>query len=140
MHPKLIALPGNMRFIVLGVVLLIWLLVRVGQFFITSRKSGASLPLGAQRDYGLAGGAVCPRCHRPIRLGLMSIKLGIGTKLVRCEFCGKWSVVRRLSMEELHAAEAAELAEAQPAEPIQEKSAEEKMKDLLEQSRYTDRP
>ena len=134
MDHKLFALPPTERMIVLGAILLVFLIVRGSQFF--SAKKTTRIPLGASRDYGMAGGAVCPKCHRPIRLGLVSLKLGLGTKLVRCEFCGKWSVVRRLNFEELRAAEAAELAEAQPLQPVPEKSEEEKTKELAEKSRF----
>ena len=137
MENKLIALPENIRFIVLGGILLVWFLVRGSQFLFT--KSKANIPPGTPRDYGLAGGSVCPRCHRTIGLGLMAMKLGFGTKLVRCEFCGKWSVVRRLSLDELLAAEAAELTDVQPSPPIQEKSEAEKLEELVDQSRYTDK-
>ncbi|MBE0696393.1 MAG: hypothetical protein IH586_05670 [Anaerolineaceae bacterium] len=136
MDPKIIDFAGNERFIILGVILLIWLAIRASQFI--GPRSKSSIPLGAQREYGMAGGSVCPRCKRPIRLSLVAIKLGLGTKLTRCEFCGKWSLVHRLRLEELRAAEAAELVDAQPREPIREKSEEEKLKDMIDQSRFTD--
>ncbi len=139
MHYKLIALPPEMRFIVVGALLLIVLIVRGIQFLSVRGKPMMDLPLGAPRDYGLAGGAVCPRCHRPFRLSLLGIKLIPGIKFARCEFCGKWSVVRRLSVDELRQAEAAELAEAQPSETIREKTAEEKLNALVDDSRFTDK-
>ncbi len=140
MHYKLIALQPEIRYIVVGGLLLIILIVRGIQFLSMSGNPAAKLPLGAQRDYGLGGGAVCPKCHRPFRLSLMELKLFTGIKFARCEFCGKWSVVRRLSLDELRKAEAAELAEAQSAEPIHEKSADEKLNALVEDSRFTDKP
>jgi hypothetical protein len=70
----------------------------------------------------------------------MALNAGIGSKFTRCIFCGKWSVVRRLSLNELRAAEAAELADAQPEQPLHEKSEAEKLKDLMDESRFTDKP
>lgn len=134
---KLIVLPGNERLIVLGAILLIWLIAR-GSQFLTSRKN-VHLPPGTARDYGFAGGAICPKCYRPVRLGLMPLKLGFGTKIIRCEYCGKWSIVRRASLEELRAAEAAELADTQPTGFEHEKSDDEKLKDMVDNSRFMDK-
>jgi hypothetical protein len=135
MSQSLITLPPNERWILIAVILLIVFVVR-GLQYLAARGKSSGIALGAQRDYGLAGGSICPKCQRAIQLSLLSLKLGLGTRLVRCEFCGKWSMVRRRSMAELRAAEAAELAVAQPAEPVREKSAEEKLKEMVENSRY----
>jgi hypothetical protein len=56
MGPKLITLPGNARFIILGVIVLVYLVVRGSMFFTAKGKS--TLTPGAQRDYGLAGGEI----------------------------------------------------------------------------------
>ncbi len=136
MGHKIFVLPANERYILFGAILLVWLVIKGIQVF--SSSSSAHLPLGAPRDYGIAGGAICPNCHRPFPLGLASIKFGIGTKLVRCQYCRKWSLVRRASLEDLRAAEAAELAEAQPLQPVREKSEAEKLKSLEDESRFTD--
>ena len=136
---KLISLSTGDSILVVGVILLLVVLVRVVLFMLSRSKPRADVPLGAERSYGLMGGAVCPKCHRPFRLDLISIKLGLGVKFARCEFCGKWSVVRRLGLDELRAAEAAELAAAQPAQPGPAKSDHEKMENLLDQSRFTNK-
>ena len=135
MSYKLIILPPNMRFILLGIILLIWLGSRALIFL---KQSKTYIEPGSPRDYGMGGGAICPKCHRPFQLALFELKFGLGTKIVRCPFCGKVSLVRRASLDELRAAEAAELADAQPT-PVQEKSEAEKLQDLIEQSRFTDR-
>lgn len=62
---------------------------------------------GAARQYGVAGGAICPRCHRAYPRHLFSPNMLFG-KLERCPFCGKWAIVAAAPPELLHAAEAAE--------------------------------
>lgn len=127
------------RLIIIGGIILLFLVIRDGQILLTRNKPGSKVPLGAARDYSMAGGAICPKCHRPFRLSLLDLKLGFGTKFSRCEFCGKWSMVHRLNFDELRIAEAAEQAEAQPIEPINEKRETEKLMDLVDESRYTDK-
>ncbi len=135
MGHKLIVLPSGERLVVLGAVLLIFLISRALQFYLASRSTHNEP--GGQRDYGMAGGAICPKCGQIIRLGLFSIKLGLGARLARCETCGKWSIVQRASLEALRAAETAEASPAQPA--VTGKSEAEKLEDMLDQSRYTDK-
>jgi hypothetical protein len=96
------------------------------------------LPLGALRTYGIAGGAICPNCQRPSPLSLMALKVGFGTKFVRCAFCGKWSLMRRAGLDELRAAEAAELTGSQASQSNPHKSEAERLKDLADESRFTD--
>ena len=103
---------------------------------LSGRKS--SLPLGAPRNYGLLGGAICPKCHRPFSLHWWSFN-AVGGKFDRCDHCGKWSLVRRASREKLAEAEAVELAMAQPETPVAEMSAEEKLKRQLDDSRFDGR-
>jgi hypothetical protein len=134
---KLFNLPQNDHWIVLGVILLLIVVVRGAQFFLSRSKTPNHLPPGAARKYGVFGGAICPNCHRPFSLGMMPINISFGTKLARCQFCGKWSFVRRASPEALRAAEAAELADAQSA-PHSEKSAADRTKELVDDSRFTD--
>jgi hypothetical protein len=135
---QLFRLPNHGGLIVAAVIVLVVFAVRLAPLLFSRNKPNAHLPLGAPRDYGLAGGAVCPRCHRPSPLGLLTLNLGFGTKLTRCAFCGKWSVVRRLGLAELRAAEAAEVAEAQPSQPIAQKSEADKTKDAMDDSRFID--
>ena len=135
---KLFTLPDHTGLIIAGVILLFVLVFRLAPLFFSRKKVSKDLPPGTPRDYGIRGGAICPKCHRPFSLGWMPINFGIGTKLARCEYCGKWSIVRRRSLEELRAAEAAELVESQPEKPIPTRSEEQKLKEEVDQSRFTD--
>lgn len=118
-----------------GVFLLVFL--GMGIQFLTQRgRKPAQLPLGARRSYGLKGGGICPRCKRPFALHWWSLNLLTGV-FDRCEHCGRWGFVRRSGPDALRAAEQAELADAQPEQPLAEKSAEDKLKDLLDQSKFT---
>ncbi|MCL4871119.1 MAG: hypothetical protein KJ063_19340 [Anaerolineae bacterium] len=90
---------------------------------------------GATRHYGVAGGAICPRCQRAYPRHFFSPNLFTG-KLERCPFCGKWAVVAAASPEKLAAAEAAErqsLHEHVADSPI---SPEEKLRRRLDDSRF----
>ncbi len=55
-------------------------------------------------DYGLAGGAVCPRCQLPYTRNFLAPNLVVG-KLLRCPHCGKWAVLPRATQVSLEAAE-----------------------------------
>jgi hypothetical protein len=135
----LFRLPNHAGLIIAGVIVLIYLAFKVAPMLFSGSKARKELPLGSRRDYGLWGGTICPKCHRPFSLGVMPIKIGFGTKLVRCEFCGKWSLAHRLSLEELRAAEDAELADARPEQVPQAKSEAARLSDLVDDSRFTDR-
>jgi len=112
------------------------MLIGIGfQLWFTFAGKKSSLPLGAPRKYGLLGGAICPKCHRPFALQWWAFN-AIGGKFDRCSHCDQWSVVKRASREQLAEAEAAELKSAQPQTPIPEMTAEEKLKQQLEESRF----
>jgi hypothetical protein len=117
---------------VLGVVLGVVLLSAVVPF-LSRRGKRVSLPLGAERKYGAGGGGICPKCHRPFALPLLSANLGI-SKLAVCPYCGKMSVVRLESIERLRQAEKAELEWVQPEKPAV--SEEEKLRQELDDSKY----
>lgn len=136
MGHKIFILPQNERFIVLGVILLLWLIIRGSQFL--ASRGQARLPLGAPRSYGIGGGAICPKCQRPFAIGFLAINMGIGSKLVCCPFCGKWSVVRLRGMNALREAEAAELASSEQS-AVGAKSEEEKLREMVDHSRYTEK-
>jgi hypothetical protein len=87
---------------------------------------------GTARQYTL-GGAICPKCGRPFAIHLYGMNL-LGRKLDRCPYCGKWSLVRYASIDQLRAAEQAEVQAAQAQVP--EESAEEKLKKELDDSKY----
>jgi hypothetical protein len=95
-------------------------------------RKGKKLPAGAARSYSFGGG-ICPKCKRPFGFQLLGIHM-FGRKLTPCPHCGKWSVVKRATMSELHAAELAEL-DTEKAQ-IHEASDEEKLRKELDDSRY----
>ena len=109
-------------------------IIFAAQFIAAGRKT-ASIPLGAQRSYGLKGGGICPRCQRAFSLHWWSLNL-LGSVYDRCDACGKWSVVRIASRAELDAAVEAERKAAEVETPSHEKSEAERLKDLLDRSRY----
>jgi hypothetical protein len=135
---KLFHLPEGDGLIVAIIVLVVVFAVRIGPLLFSRNRPSPHLPLGAPRDYGLGGGGVCSRCHRPSPFSLWTLNFGIGTKLTRCAFCGHWGLVSRLSLSELRAAEAAELAEGQAGQPVFHKSAEEKAQEAADDSRFID--
>lgn len=95
------------------------------------------LPAGAPRSYGALGGAICPKCGRPFAIHMFGLNIVVG-KYDRCPYCGKWSVVRRTSLDVLKAAEAAEIAAEEAfVEPVAD-SDEDKLRKELENSRYQD--
>jgi len=104
----------------MGLAAAIWLL---------ATRTSAAGPI----TYGLAGGAVCPKCGLPFSRSIFGLNLLVG-KLSRCPHCGKWSVVGRASPEELSAAEAKLRGEAQPAQPAVD--AEAQLRKRIEESKY----
>lgn len=124
----------------LGVVLAASLVGVASQFLFGRGKPRTALPPGAPRRYGLKGGAICPHCDRPFGVHIWSLNLLAGV-FDRCDHCGRWSLVRRASPEMLRAAELAEVARARrdASAPAPEKSEEEKLRELLDDSKYVDR-
>jgi hypothetical protein len=103
-------------------------------FMLLSAGKQRALPLGSSRKYGVAGGAICPKCGRAFRRHLFSPNLGAG-KLERCPFCGKWNVVKASTMAELRAAELAELEKDRQPGHI---ASQEDFQKELEDSRFMD--
>ncbi len=126
---------GQILWPLLGIIVAVIAIVILSQV-LASRRGLAHVEPGTQRNYGIAGGAVCPKCGRPTPLHMMSINLLAG-KYDRCENCGKWSVMRRASIADLRAAEEAEAAASKPTD-LPEKSEEEKLRDMLDKSKYMD--
>jgi hypothetical protein len=83
--------------------------------------------------YGVAGGAVCPRCTFPFSRSVMAPNLLVG-KLERCPHCGKWGILPRASAATL--ADAEERFSTDIQGTIDEPSEEEKMKQMIEESRF----
>jgi hypothetical protein len=101
--------------------------------FVTAGKL-KNLPPGTLRQYGAAGGAICPRCGRPFSRHFFSPNMLVG-KLERCPFCGKWSILAAQPLSILRSAEAAEVKEEK--EPTGAKQdEEERRRKELDESRY----
>ena len=83
--------------------------------------------------YGMAGGAVCPRCTFPYSRSVMAPNLLVG-KLERCPHCGKWAIISRAADAALQAAEERFASESQA--DIEAPSEDEKMRQMLEDSRF----
>jgi hypothetical protein len=105
--------------------------------FLFGRLKGKDLPLGTPRSYGLLGGTICPKCSRPFGMHVYGLNLVAG-KWDRCPYCGRWSLIRRVSSAELAAAEAAELVLSAEESPVSTLSEEEKLRKSLEDSRFQD--
>jgi len=118
---------------ILGIVVVAILLSALVPFLVNRGKRSSILP-GTERNYGLSGGGICPNCHRPFALPLLSAHLGF-SKLAVCPFCGKWSLVRVESINKLREAEKAELESAKPSKPA-EISEEEKLRKEIDDSKY----
>jgi hypothetical protein len=100
---------------------------------LTSKKL-QNLPAGTPRNYGVAGGAICPRCGRPYPRHVFAPNMVFG-KLERCPFCGKWAIVAGQPLSRLRQAEQAELENAQ-GETVAQESEEERLRKELDASRY----
>ena len=85
--------------------------------------------------YGAAGGAICPRCSFPYSRNVLSPNLVLG-KLERCSHCGNWAIVPRASTAALEDAEKRYKAENRGT--IQVDSEEDKIRQMIEESRYED--
>jgi hypothetical protein len=98
----------------------------------------ASYTPSEPRSYGVLGGVVCPKCGRPFGMHWWGFNISFVGKYDRCPHCGKWSLVRRASREELLAAEATEYAAHASSSPRPVPNAEEKLREQLDDSRFTD--
>ena len=112
--------------VIVGLATLLGVLVPV----VLSRKKTYTLGV-----YGLAGGAICPRCSFPYSRNVLSPNLVLG-KLERCPHCGKWAIVPRASTATLEDAE--KRYEAENRGTIQVESEEDKILKMIEESRYED--
>jgi hypothetical protein len=117
---------------VFGIILLVYLVPAL-----LGRGKRQTLAPGAPRNYGVLGGAVCPKCSRPFAVHIYGLNLLVG-KYDCCPYCGKWSLVRQAPIETLRAAEAAELADAQGVVEFSGESEEEELRKQLDDSRYRD--
>lgn len=111
------------------------ILISFGAQALMTRKSKTSA-VYQKVVYGALGGAVCKRCGKPFSRSILGINIVVG-KLERCPHCGKWQITTRASTQTLAEAEAELEKQYQPA-PAAQVGAQE-TKDLLDDSRYTDK-
>ena len=127
-------------FPLLGIIFGVMIIGVAAQFFMFRRDPSRLIP-GAPRSYGLKGGTICPRCKRAYGIHFWSINL-IGGALDRCDYCGKWAVVRSRPRAELDAAVQAEMNAANASETslpgVEAQSEEEKLSKLLDESKYSE--
>jgi len=118
-----------------GTLLGVMTIAVIVQIFAFKGRKKVSHQTGKRRDYGVLGGAVCPKCGYPFPQHIWGINLLVG-KLDRCEHCGKWVMVRRATPEELQEAE-----EIESSRDIPEQGAGVIQKDensLLDETKYID--
>lgn len=121
----------------LGSLILIAVALGLGlQFLFVKRKRREFIPLGTSRNYGWSGGTICPKCKRPTVLHPFSPHFGVRLKFDFCENCGKWSMMKTLSESELRLAEAEECLAAKKVQATP-KTEEEKLKEILDESKYS---
>jgi hypothetical protein len=125
---------GESIFPILAVVLLAFL-GSVFVPFLVTRGKHSNLLLGAERNYGIRGGSICPKCHRPFALPSLSAHVGF-FRLVVCPYCGKLNLAQAQPIEKLREAERAELKEAQAGQIAVGETEEEKLKKELDNSKY----
>ncbi len=85
-------------------------------------------------QYGMAGGAVCPRCSLPFSRPYLAPNLMVG-KLVRCPHCGKFSVQPAASPSRLQEAERRYAGEI--GQPVITESTGD-IEKMIEDSRFED--
>ena len=120
--------------LVFGVMTLSYILTSLA-----TRKNRNSPP-GTEHKFGFSGGSICPKCGRPTPLHLLGLNMGIN-KFDRCENCGKWSMMRPISLEKLRQAEADEAERSRQAEADlldSQASEDEKLRKELDNSRFRD--
>lgn len=83
--------------------------------------------------YGMAGGAICPRCTFPYSRHMLAPNLLVG-KLERCPHCGKWAVVPGATAGALQAAEERLASEEQGT--VNGPTEEEQIRQRIADSRY----
>ncbi len=118
---------------VLGIVV-VAILLSVLLPFLVNRGKRTSLALGTERKYGVSGGAICPNCHRPFALPLLTAHVGF-SKLAVCPFCGKLSLMKVELISTLREAEKAELESAKPENPSTI-SEDEMLRKEIDDSKY----
>ena len=121
----------------LGAVLVLTLVIyALIQMLVFKRKPSQKGQHGETRNYGLLGAAICPKCGKPFPRHIWGMNLVAG-KFDRCEHCGKWSMTRRATPEELRIAVETEIS-VQPASE-QEIANGQVIKDKIDDTRFMDK-
>ena len=119
---------GRIALPVIGLLVLITLAGTIGPALVGRRKPHR------RGEYGVEGGAVCPRCGFPFSRHLISPNMLIG-RLERCPHCGKWSIARRATPQELEAAEN-RLAEEEGRGALVVDDEKERVRRMIDESRF----
>lgn len=112
----------------------IMIIIGLAQSIIMRKRNPDGIPAGTERNYGFTGGSICRHCGRPTPRHIWGINIAIG-KFDRCENCGKWSVMRAVPYEVLRAAEIAEKESVSEKPTFNEKTDEEKLRELVDKSK-----
>lgn len=112
------------------------LLSTVLPMILLRKRSPNNIEPGTARQYGISGGTICPRCGRPFPLHMFAPHFAF-YKFDRCDNCGKWSMVKPMSMDVLRAAEKAEIKETEVQLPNQEKRDEDELKKMIDDTRFS---
>lgn len=113
----------------------VMIIVGLAQTAAMRQRNPNGVAPGTQRNYGYAGGSICRHCGRPTPRHIWGFNIAIG-KFDRCENCGKWSVMQAAPYEILRAAEESEKASASAQPSFNEKTDEEKLRELIDKSKY----
>lgn len=127
----------NIIFPMLGLLTVIILVGVLSQILVFKKKGLDKLPYGADRKFGVMGGTICPKCKRAFSIHWWGLNAVAG-KFDRCDYCGKWSIVRRKSAEELKAAIYAERLLLKPETTTSSRTESEIIKEKIDDSKYID--
>jgi hypothetical protein len=119
---------GKIALPILGLVIVFTLVGTIGPLLGGKKKTFR------RGEYGVQGGAICPRCGLPFSRHLLALNMVLG-KLERCPHCGKWSIVRRATPAELQAAEARLVEDSQQGAFAPEDEAD-RLRRQIEESRF----
>lgn len=118
---------------ILGIVFVV-IAIMAGLQFLPMGHNKRRYEQGGVKNYGVAGGAICPKCGRPFARSVFGLNM-IAGKLERCPYCGKWSITRPASIEALRAAEQTEAEGAMPS--VRELTPEDRLRQQIEDSRLS---
>lgn len=121
-----------------GGIILIVVMIFTVQWVVFRENENLALAPGAPRHYGISGGTICPNYRRAFSMHWWAPNL-IFHKFDRCDFCGRWSIVRRRSTQELAQAEAAEVSDSRNYYEGSTSAYRKNDIDRLDDTRFVDR-